>query len=194
MPEDQPTPKPKPPKPDAPEGEPPVWDLSDAADINVAQLIERVGQLESELEASKGRAVRVMADLQNIQRRAHQNEVVARRQGESAVAMSVVAVLDHFDMALKSTTPTAGAEQVIAGMQIIYDELLKALGRHGVVQVLPQKNDEFVPGTHEALMQQVGEGVEPGRIVGVVQAGYAIGQGADARVIRPAKVIVAPSE
>ncbi len=168
-------------------------DISAAADADIAALMDRMGAMESELEAAKGRAVRVMADFQNFQRRASQNEQSARQSGVSAVASSVVGVIDHFDMALTQDPAKASAQQIIEGVRVIRDELLRALTRHGVSLIQPASNDEFRPGQHEAIMQQPSEGVEPGHIVACFQAGYALQEGDTQRIIRPAKVSVAPS-
>jgi molecular chaperone GrpE len=164
-----------------------------------AEIQERIGQLEAELADAQGRALRVMADFQNYQRRALQNEIVARQQGLGALAMSVVGVIDHFDHALNQTVQNAEAKQVQAGLRVIRDELLKALQQHGVSLINPAPNEDFVPGRHEAIMQQKAQGVEPGRVVATFQAGYGLagppGSAAGSeRVLRPAKVSVAPTE
>lgn len=156
---------------------------------------DRIAQLEAELEDARGRALRLMADFQNYQRRALQNEVVAKQQGVAGLAGSVANVVDIFDNALAQTSPTAGAEQVIAGVRLIREELVKALSQHGVTQINPQPGELFEPGRHEAVMQQKAEGVDPGHVVSTFQAGYVLsGGGAGDRVIRPAKVVVAPTE
>src|SRR6185369_16794181 len=77
-----------------------------------AEIQERIGQLESELEDARSRALRVMADFQNYQRRALQNESVARQQGLGALAGGVAGVLDHFDHALNQQASTPEAQQV----------------------------------------------------------------------------------
>jgi molecular chaperone GrpE len=162
------------------------------------EIQERIGQLEAELADAQGRALRVLADFQNYQRRALQNEVVARQQGVAALATSVVGVLDHFDQALNQGA-AAGADQVLMGLRVIRDELLKALQQHGVGLINPASNELFVPGRHEAIMQQPAEGVEPGHVVATFQSGYTLAGPAGSppgseRVLRPAKVSVAPTE
>jgi molecular chaperone GrpE len=160
------------------------------------ELQARIGQLESELEDARARALRLMADFQNYQRRALQNEIVAKQQGIGALAGGVVTVLDHFDTALGQTTGNAGAEQVLEGLRLIRDELLKVLNQHGVSVLNPQPGDLFEPGKHEAVMQQTAEGVEPGHVVSTFQSGYMLAGsgGVSERVLRPAKVVVAPTE
>jgi molecular chaperone GrpE len=164
------------------------------SDPSLAQVMERLAALELENEASKSRAIRLMADFQNYQRRAYLNEIVAKQQGMAAVVQSVVGVLDHFDMAIKQIASSASAEQVLEGVRVIRDELMKALTQHGVRLLEPKPNDPFEPGRHEAVMQQAATGIHPGCIVRTFQPGYVMGTGSDERVLRAAKVMVAPAE
>lgn len=160
------------------------------------EMHDRMAQLEAELEDARGRALRLMADFQNYQRRALQNEVVAKQQGVANLAASIVNVADHFDTALTQTSSSASPEQIIAGLRMIREELGKALAQHGVQQVDPQPGDLFEPGKHEAVMQQAAEGIEPGHVVNTFQPGYVLvgSGGAPDRVLRAAKVVVAPTE
>ena len=156
----------------------------------------RTSHLEAELEEAKNRALRLMADFQNYQRRALQNEVVAKQQGIASVAMTLTTVVDHFDTALSQTSASASPEQILAGLKLIRDELVKGLAQHGVTSISPAPNDLFEPGRHEAVMQQKAQGVDPGHVVTTFQAGYALSGsgGVPERVLRPAKVVVAPTE
>jgi molecular chaperone GrpE len=148
---------------------------------------ELLANLRNELDDMSDRLKRTMADFQNYQRRALQNEQEARRQGASAVVMSVVPVLDHFDLALnqKAEGPAVG---ILEGVKVIKAELIRALERQGVKVISPAPNDVFDPTRHEAIMQQPAEGVEPGHISATFQPGFELND----RMIRSAKVAVAP--
>jgi molecular chaperone GrpE len=159
-----------------------------------AAISEKMQALERELEDAKSRALRLMADFQNYQRRALQNEQTARSHGIGAIAMGVAGVIDHFDLALGQDVSKASAEQILAGVRVIRDELMKSLQQYGVSLIAPAKNDEFVPGRHEAIMQQAAEGAEPGNIVMCLQPGYTLKDSCGERVLRPAKVSVAPKD
>lgn len=176
----------KPPSDSSPSG-------ADASDGAEDSFSADFAKLEAELEEAKSRSLRVMADFQNYQRRAVHNEQTARIEGAARVASSVVTVIDHFDNALAQDLSKASPQQVLAGVQAIRDELLKILSQHGVSIIRPSPNDEFTPGRHEAVMQQPSDGIEPGRIVSTFQAGYALAIPTGERVLRPAKVSVAPS-
>jgi molecular chaperone GrpE len=132
---------------------------------------------------------RALADFQNYQRRALQNEQEAKKQGTTSVLMSVLPVLDHFDLALTQQAPDESSKKILHGVQVIRAELLRVLENHGVTVLNPQPGDEFDPNRHSAIMQPVAEGVKPGHVSATFRPGYAMGE----RVIRSAKVAVAPS-
>jgi molecular chaperone GrpE len=153
-----------------------------------SEFKQRLAQLEGELMEANQRYLRSLADFQNFQKRASVNEQVARQSGISSVVTHVASVIDHFDLALNQDTSKASAQQIVDGVKVIREELLRALQRVGVQIINPLPNDDFHPGTHEAITQMTAEGVEPGRIARTFQPGFAIGE----RLIRPAKVAVAP--
>lgn len=145
-------------------------------------------RLRAELDDLNSRYLRTLADYQNSQRRHAANEREARQQGVTSVLLNVLTVVDHFDLALSQDPARSTADQIIGGVKVIRDELLKVLQNHGVTTVLAWPNEQFDPRLHEAVMQDAAEGIKPGHVVATLQAGYKLGD----RVIRPAKVSVAP--
>lgn len=170
----------------------PHHDLSDEVE-SAAQLTDRVAKLEADLADANNRYLRLAADYQNSQRRALQNEAHAKLQGMAAVTQSVLSVLDHFDLALAIDPAKASASQVIDGVRVIRDELMKTLVGHGVGTILPKQGDPFEPSRHEAVMHQPVDGVGPGLVASCFQPGYTIDVAGTERVIRPAKVAVTPA-
>lgn len=148
----------------------------------------QIDQLAREKNEAITQWKRALADFQNYQRRALQNELEAKRQGAQGVLHSILPVLDHFDLALTQATPDESSRRILDGVKVIRQELLKALESNGVTVINPQPGDEFDPSRHAAIMQQAAEGVEPGRVSATFQPGYILGD----RVIRSAKVAVAP--
>lgn len=153
-------------------------------------LAEQVRRLTEERDQAQGDFKRALADFQNYQRRAALNEQEAKRQGVTSVLGSVLPVLDHFDLALTQATPDDASRRIMDGVKLIRSELVRALENHGVKLIHPQPNDEFDPNKHSAIMQQPGPGVQPGNVSATFQPGYMMGD----RVIRSAKVAVAPSD
>ena len=183
------------PMPTTPEGEEQVvWDLD--ADVEDAQppmddsgssRDEQIESLEAKLADAEARVLRAMADFQNFQRRAANNEIEARKQGVTAVVSGLLPVLDNFELALQQKEAGGSAEQILGGVEMVKAELLRALEMQGVSTIKPQPGDELNPGQHEAVSQMPIEGIDAGLIGQVFQVGYALGD----RVLRPAKVVVA---
>lgn len=151
---------------------------------------DALAALRAERDALEEKYKRTLADYHNSQRRATQNERDARQRGVEAVVESVITALDHFEKALAQDASTMSAEQLVGGVRLIQGELIKAVQRHGGGLIEPKPNDEFDPMRHQAVARSAAEGVEPGRIVRVLQTGYTLGD----RTIRPAMVVVAPGE
>lgn len=149
---------------------------------------EMIDQLTAERDEALMSWKRSLADYQNFQRRAAQNETEAHRQGVTSVLGSILPVLDHFDLALTQKPTDESSTKILEGVQVIRGELIKALENHGITLVNPLPNDEFDPNKHSAIAQLAAQGVEPGRVSMTMQPGYMLGD----RVIRSAKVGVAP--
>ncbi len=171
----------------------PVFDPEHLDDPDeVARLLEAYQVLQERLDEAEERheqLLRHVSDAKNETRRARENAIDQRRQGVTSVARDVITALDHFDMALSQDLSKANPDSLVQGMRAIREELVRSISQHGVTELSPSPGDEFDPTRHEAIAQHAAEGVEPGRIVAAVQVGFALGE----RVIRPAKVVVAPA-
>lgn len=161
----------------------------DSIELNEAAA-ELVEQLEAERDAAVAARQRALADFQNYQRRAIDNERRAGEQGATRIVRSILPVLDHFDLALNQKLEGLTVEQLMGGVKIVRDELTKALQLNGVDRIEPSPGDEFDPNQHEAMMRQAAENIQPNHVVMVMQPGYRIGD----HILRPAKVAIAPSE
>ena len=162
-------------------------DAKGAAPGAIEELEQRLDDARREAEELRDKNLRLLADYQNSQRRAISNEQEARRQGVAAVAQSMIGAIDHFDLALAQDLSKATPEQIVGGMRVIRDELIRAMSQHGLAVVFPQPGEAFDPSMHEALVRQPSSEVVPGAVIQTLQAGYRMGE----RLVRPAKVIVA---
>lgn len=146
-----------------------------------------LSQAEKERDEVQDRLLRVTADYQNFVRRSRQNITDARDQQLIDVARSLITVLDHFDRALEIDPEAVTAASVLEGVQMVRDELLKALERFGVRRMNVGRGDEFDPNQHEALMRQPVEDLDSNHIAAQLQPGYTLGD----KTVRPAQVTVA---
>lgn len=96
----------------------------------------------------------------------------------------ILPAVDNLERALNDTT--ADADVVRQGVRMTYDQLLAALGKHGLSEV-PAEGQQFDPNVHEAVDAVPNTEHAPDTIVESLQKGYTFGD----RLVRPARVRVA---
>ncbi len=146
-----------------------------------------IEQLITEVIAATEARQRALADFKNFQRRASEEEQRMTRIATANAFRVMLPVLDQLQMALQQDVESVTGEQILEGVRIAGDELLKILCDHGVSVIEPEPGDEFEPLRHEAMMNMESDEHESGSIVQVLQIGFLLGE----QVLRPAKVSVA---
>ena len=153
----------------------PVADNGDPRDAEIADLQERVAQLDD-------RHKRALADLDNYRKRSVQ--LTESRIDEAADAMlrQWLEAVDSVERALRMEPEDAVAE----GLRGLLDQMEAILGRQGVERI-GARGEPFDPVRHEAVAVQPADGDVPDRtIVDITRSGWARGD----RVLRPAQVVV----
>jgi len=161
-------------------------DQPDASQVeqDLEQTLQAVREERDQLE---NRLMRTAADYQNYVKRAEQNVQHARDQQLIDVAKSLVTVLDHFDRAMEVDPEQTAAKDVLAGVQMVREELLRSLGQFGVERIEVTPGEAFDPNRHEAMMRENREDMQTNAVTQQLQPGYMLNE----KVVRPAKVGVA---
>lgn len=154
-------------------------------DAKLAELVEKVAQLESELEEKENRYLRLQADFENSRRRARLDNEAAQKYRAQSLVTDILPVLDNFERALNIETDHEGTKSVLQGMEMIYRSLLEALKKEGA-EPIEAEGKEFDPNFHQAVMQVAEEGYDSNIVVEELQKGYMLKD----RVIRPSMVKV----
>jgi molecular chaperone GrpE len=149
-------------------------------------VIEKLNAENAEL---KDRALRALADVENLRRRAEREAADARTYAVTGFARDLLTVVDNFARALESLPAETRAavegplKAFIEGVELTGRELQAVLGRHGVKKLEPQ-GEKFDPNFHQAMFEAPDEALPAGTVTQVVQSGWKIGD----RVLRPALV------
>ena len=163
-----------------------------AANDEPEQLRELTAQLRAEAEAHRDRALRALAEVENVRKRLERERDEARMYSVARFARDILTVADNLSRALAALTPdlrnTANdaLRAVLEGVEATQRELQSALGRHGV-RPIEAEGKRFDPHLHQAIAEVPAQNAEPGTVMHVVQEGYTIGD----RLLRPAMVTVA---
>lgn len=147
--------------------------------------LEAVVRERDELRALWQRA---QADYRNLKRRSQADFEAASRRELQPFMESLLLVLDHLDMALRSPTTTDEARNLAMGVELTRQQLLRALEHEGVAPVA--ESGPFDPTIHQAVATVETDAVEPGHVAEVVRRGYTWRYG----VLRHAQVKVAAGE
>ncbi|ADB49232.1 GrpE protein [Conexibacter woesei DSM 14684] len=160
--------------------------------IEVQQDLDELVAKAEKADEYLALAQRTQADFENFRKRMARDVKAAEARGIGKLAKELLPALDNLDRALAAAeTPGEGGSgapehHLTAGIRLVHDELLAALGRAGIERFSPQ-GERFDPNLHEAMVQQPVEGAESGTVVEVYQSGYRL----DGLVLRPARVVVA---
>ncbi len=148
-------------------------DFSEAKDSNS----------DKELAELQDQLFRLQAELINYRKRVERDRADVIQFANEKLIIELIAVLDNFHRALASEKEH---DHFYQGMELIFQQFLKALEDHGVEEFAADGED-FDPNLHHAVLMEESEEVESGKIIETLQRGYKL----NGKLVRPAMVKVA---
>lgn len=166
------------------------------ANKQIAELEKKVDELQQQAETLAGekqdvfeQLQRISADYANFQKRSPKQIADSVAYEKKAILRSLLPSLDNLEHALTHAASVGGGaeslDNIIKGIQLVFDHMLDALKSHGV-QRIEALGQPFNPNLHEAMMQRSEPDKADNIVLEVYQAGYLMGE----QVLRPSKVIV----
>lgn len=157
---------------------------SEETDIEIEQpeSESEADKISAELEETKDRLLRTMAEYDNFRKRSAREKDALRADIISNVTSKFLPVMDNLERALGAD---CSDENYKNGVKMIYDSFMETLSGLGVEEI-ESDGAVFDPSCHQAV-QRVAEGdAESGTVVQTFAKGYKIGD----KVIRFAVVAV----
>ena len=165
----------------------------DAVDLETL-LIERdavIVQLQAALEEAEGKALRALAEMENVRRRTEKDKIDSVKYASSKFARDLLNVADNFGRALSHVPPEAAEgtpmAAFVAGIQATSTELQNAFSRNGIVKMEIVAGDAFDANKHEIMLEIDNPSIQPSHIAQIFEDGYILHD----RLLRPARVAVA---
>lgn len=152
-----------------------------AAEEEKAADAEEAGKAAAEAESE--RYMRLMAEFQNYKKRAAKEKTDTLQYANEKIVGDLLPVIDNFERAL--ATETDDLEGYAKGMQLIFEQFMKALDNAGLSEIKALE-EAFDPNVHNAVMTDNVEDKEDGTVTKVLQKGYKLRD----KVIRPSMVAV----
>lgn len=167
-------------------------DLREEAEQDVPSItaeIDRLAELEADLERARQDILYAQADTQNVRRRLEKEVQDARAYAATGFARDILSVADNLARALAVIPPELREDEklkaLIVGLEATGKELESAFRKNGIEKI-DAMGQALDPNRHQAMME-IPSDVEPGTIVQELQPGYMIKD----RLLRPALVGVA---
>lgn len=148
-----------------------------------APVNERIAQLETELEETKSKWLRAVAEEQNVRRRAEREKQDALKYGVTNFAREMVSVADNLRRALDSAPDDMKDTDVIKGVEMTERELQNAFNKAGIKRI-DAAGQPFDHNLHQAMFEVNDPSQPSGLVAQVMQDGYVIHD----RLLRPAMV------
>jgi len=148
-------------------------------------LSEELDRVQVELEDTKDKFLRGLADFDNYRKRVTRERAQLTKCANEDLIKRLLDVVDNIERALDAASESEDFEGFKKGMELIYDHLKGILTKEGLCPIVCL-GEPFDPNYHEAVMALEKEGHESDKVVEEVQKGYML----DGRVIRPSKVVV----
>ncbi len=157
------------------------------------EIAKEFAALKAEAEAQRDRAMRALAEVENVRKRLERSRDEEKQYAVTRFARDLLTVADNLTRALAATPAEAWANEslkpVLEGVEATARELQAVFGRHGI-KIIQAAGAKFDPNLHQAIAEVPANGAEPGTVINVVQPGYVINE----RLLRAAMVTVAKAD
>ena len=165
-------------------------------DSEVTAEQARIAELEAQLDAAqqasleeRERAIRAVAEMENLRRRAAQDVEKAHKFALEKFAAELLPVLDNLERAIElADKENDTLKPMIEGVELTLKSMQSGVAKFGLVALDPT-NQPFDPNAHQAMSMVPSADVAPNTVIAVMQKGYEL----NGRVIRPAMVMVSKS-
>lgn len=160
-----------------------------AEQARIAELEAQLGAAQQASLEERERAIRAVAEMENLRRRAAQDVEKAHKFALEKFAAELLPVLDNLERAIElADKENDTLKPMIEGVELTLKSMQSGVAKFGLVALDPT-NQPFDPNAHQAMSMVPSADVAPNTVIAVMQKGYEL----NGRVIRPAMVMVSKS-
>ena len=147
------------------------------------KINDKMEELERQVEEKEDKYKRLQAEYSNYIRRTQEEKQTIGIFANEKIIKELIPVIDSMERAMDACSDKE--DDMYKGIELVHKQLLDCLQKFEVEEI-SALNEEFDPNLHLAVMQESVEGVEPNKVVMVLQKGYKL----KTKVIRPTMVKV----
>lgn len=147
------------------------------------KINDKIEELEKQIEEKDDKYKRLQAEYSNYMRRTQEEKQTIGIFANEKIIAELIPVIDSMERAMDACSNKD--DDMYKGIELVHKQLIDCLQKFEVEEI-SALNEEFDPNLHLAVMQESVEGVEPNKVVMVMQKGYKL----KSKVIRPTMVKV----
>ncbi|MDD1638115.1 MAG: nucleotide exchange factor GrpE [Methylococcaceae bacterium] len=156
-------------------------------EYTIEELKKELEEARQKADESWDKAVRTLAEMENLKRRTQKDLEDARKYALTNFAKDLLPVLDSMILGLQAATgDSEDVKKFREGSELTIKQFEALFAKFNIDTIDPM-GQPFNPEQHQAMVMQVVEGAEPNTVVNVFQKGYML----NGRLLRPAMVVVA---
>jgi molecular chaperone GrpE len=153
----------------------------------IEELKKELAAAEQKAQESWDKAVRTLAEMENLKKRTQKELEDAHKYALSSFAKELLPVLDSLELGLQAATgDSEEVKKFREGNELTIKQFDTVFAKFNVMTVDPM-GQPFNAEQHQAVLMQEVEGVGTNTVVNVFQKGYML----NGRLLRPAMVVVA---
>lgn len=157
-----------------------------AQEVEIEKLKAKIKELEDKQRADSESYLAARADLDNIRKRLFEQSKEDRKYASQGLVSDLISPVDMLVKVINGTqNPTPEVQNFLFGFKMISEQLLQALQNDGLKEI-KALGEEFDSKYMQAMSKEKKEGVEPNKVIEVLQTGYMYKD----HLLRPAMVKV----
>lgn len=159
-------------------------------EVSAEALQLQLEQAQQQAAANLDKAIRAMAEMENLKKRVQKDLDDERKYGLAKFAKELLSVLDSLELGIQAANGNSpemvklreGSELTIKQFEAVFAKFN--------IETIDPTGQPFNPELHQAMVMQPSATAQPNSVLNVFQKGYVL----NGRLLRPAMVVVAKAE
>lgn len=158
--------------------------------VTIEALQAQLEQAQQQAAANLDKAIRTMAEMENLKKRVQKDLDDERKYGLAKFAKELLSVLDSLELGLQAAAgDSPEVVKLREGSELTVKQFESVFAKFNIETVDPL-GQPFNPELHQAMVMQPSATAQPNTVLNVFQKGYVL----NGRLLRPAMVVVAKAE
>ncbi len=136
------------------------------------KINDQMEDLQKQIDEKDDKYKRLQAEYSNYMRRTQEEKQTIGIFANEKIIKDLLPVIDSMERAMEASTNKE--DEMYKGIELVYKQLIDSLQKFDLEEI-DALDQDFDPNLHLAVMQESIDGVQPNKVVAVLQKGYKLG-------------------